>query len=544
MIDKDEVLEKINVSLPNYVSEKIRYASDSKFETKSDILLKIKKMRKIASQAYFNTSFGSIDYHDVRNWVFLQQAKYMSDVEDDYQCQIQPDFYYIWSYEYLEIPELRTYFTWRSKIRKKEHPKIYSAYIILYLNELINLVGVKDEVEAWEKIKDIIKQYKDELVETYIKKVISSIVKDFVINYNIPVSYQEVILITSNEEELEKYEMLIKLYKKDYSNLLPFLNEMSSYKIVNSNFYPTKYGFLIEKALPTVFSKLEEYFTENKLDFFTLVFGQKKLVKDYILFKQTTYYEQRKNYKCDVLFSEIEKYHLENKKVTVKMFNISPNIRAILGIILKLVEARIREKTNYKRKITVNVHNVDKIPVRKVNLIKVVLDPRFTETVNNAVDEFLKKHQKDIQQEMLEQRKKEIKIDSKQFEEIRKSSNRIQEKLVIEEDLLEEIEVVNIEEIKQSITEVEMGISSFIKSLTPLEKEIVIDITNQISRNELELKVKTHMSLLEVVLEDINLKALDYIGDNLIQDLINEVIIYEEYSDEVKETLQNIKGAK
>ena len=77
----------------------------------------------------------------------------------------------------------------------------------------------------------------------------------------------------------------------------------------------------------------------------------------------------------------------------------------------------------------------------------------------------------------------------------------------------------------------------FVRHLTLLEQEIVVSILNHAPRSELEVIVKKEAQLLEVVLEDINLKALDYIGDNLIEDLGDQINIYEDYLVELQTIL-------
>ena len=116
-------------------------------------------MKKIAEDTYFQVEFLGTDYIKIRNWIFLQQAKFMVDVEDDYPQVISPVFFYSWNYESLRVPELRTYFTWRSKIRKGEYPKIFSGYLLVYFAELINLVGVDSVFDAYSKLKKVLEVY-------------------------------------------------------------------------------------------------------------------------------------------------------------------------------------------------------------------------------------------------------------------------------------------------------------------------------------------------------------------------------------------------
>lgn len=550
MISKKETLDKINISLPSYVSEKIRYASDSVFQEKNEILVKIKKMRKIAQDIYYDARYSSVDYFKIRNLIFVEQAKFMVDVEDHYEQNVFPDYSYFWNYESLEVPELRTYFTWRSKIRKKEYPKISTSYILIYFSELINLIGVSNEKEAFDQIVELINIYYNDVPEIYFQRVFQTIPRDFIINYGL--SVHELEKLTINTTNDLNYQVMLKIYQKDYTNILKYLSIHSSYKIMNSQFYQTKYGFLIEAVIPTVFESLDIYFTTKKLDFGALVLGEKVLNTHYRLFQSLAYYETRESFTSNIVFSEIEEYKFLNGDCFAYMYQPSPNIRIILGIILKQIEARLREKTGYKRKIRVNLNEINKLPIRIPKLIR-ILDEEFLNVINCAVDQVLIEKQKDIKKEFYNKRKSEIIIDPSTFDSIRESTFRVQEKLVTEEEKIEELDVFEdmgnqnikempkIESIPEQESVVEMGMGRLLKSFTSLELEIVGNVIAHLSRRELEDIAKKNLLLLEVVIENINLKALDYIGDNLIEDLIDEVCIYEDYIEELKEGIQDME---
>lgn len=546
MLSKEETLEKINISLPSYAAEKISYASDSKFQEKEEILKKIMRMRKIASNNYYDPTLRNFDYFEIRNYTFYEQAKLMEDVVDDYDKVITPEYSYFWNYEALEIPELRTYFTWRTKVRNKEYPKIPVGYILIYISELINLIGVSSSIEAFDKIVEIIHVYYDQINEVYFKEILKKIPKSFIINYQLPLEKLDDFKIENTDKKKE--EQMLRIYQKDYTDILDYLEGISSYKILNSNFYSSKYGFLIESVIPNVFLELEKYFKEEKIDFSSYVLGKKERISPYTLFKSLSYYEKRNNFSGHTIISEIEEYYFYDGICTAYIYTPSPNSRILLGIILKQIEARLREKTKYKRKITVNLSQVERIPVKRKIIADLVEDEKFIKTINHAVDQVLIEKQQEIKKKYLDKRKNEIIVDPTTFDEIRKSTERVKEKLITEEEkeeeILEEKEEqveIKIEEIPEQEPVVEMGNDSLLKNLTDLEMTILRKIIDHAPRIELENIAKKNMALLEVIIENINLKSLDYIGDNLIEDLISEVGIYEDYIDEIKTELEKME---
>ena len=317
-----------------------------------------------------------------------------------------------------------------------------------------------------------------------------------------------------------------------------------------SKFYESKYGYLIEEVIPTVFEQLSRYFAEHNADFKSLVLGKIHTISDYSLFRQLPYVEQRENYQNKIDFSPIEQYTFEKGICSKKLFLESPNLRIIMGIILKAIEIRIREKTNYKRKLTLNLNDLGKIVTPRKVLLPLVEDNSFLETINQAVDLFLIEKSKQIKAEELIRKRQSVVIDKESFQSIRASSIRIQERLLTEEEKTDSsvqkedtsssfqttVEVSS-SLIPEQYSTVEMGMDLLVCHLTSFEKEIVVNILQHAPRSKLEAIAKKEARLLEVILEDINLKALDYIGDNLIEDLGNQINIYEDYLGELEEIL-------
>lgn len=73
METREKILEELNQSLPSYVSEKIKYASDTSFSTDQKMLTKLKEMKKIAEDTYFQVEFLGTDYTKIRNWIFFNK---------------------------------------------------------------------------------------------------------------------------------------------------------------------------------------------------------------------------------------------------------------------------------------------------------------------------------------------------------------------------------------------------------------------------------------------------------------------------------------
>mgnify|MGYP000568012639 FL=1 len=75
----------------------------------------------------------------------------METFEDDYEGEA-PFFHVFPDYQMMNFQQLRTYFTWRTDVRRGVVRKTSFSYVFLYIYELINHIGVKDDREGLEKL--------------------------------------------------------------------------------------------------------------------------------------------------------------------------------------------------------------------------------------------------------------------------------------------------------------------------------------------------------------------------------------------------------
>lgn len=75
----------------------------------------------------------------------------MKDFEDDYEEAVAYKEYFPY-YQMMGYRQLRTYFTWRARVRKGEVEKTSLSYAFLYLYELLNNIGVSDPQEGLDKL--------------------------------------------------------------------------------------------------------------------------------------------------------------------------------------------------------------------------------------------------------------------------------------------------------------------------------------------------------------------------------------------------------
>ena len=91
---------------------------------------------------------------------FVRQAAYMESYEP--QGAFDASFHAFYPvYSDMTVRQLNGYFAWRTRVRNGEYPLTSSSAAFVYIYELINGIGVKDPMDAYNALKRFRKNYAD-----------------------------------------------------------------------------------------------------------------------------------------------------------------------------------------------------------------------------------------------------------------------------------------------------------------------------------------------------------------------------------------------
>ena len=111
---------------------------------------KYREMKRIASNE-FGVTLGE--------WaLFCKQGKFMEDFSDSYDKNI-PFLKYFPTYRQMSDRQLRTYFTWRTAVRRGDVGETSLSYVYVYMYELINLIGCRDAADGVSKLTSFTDAY-------------------------------------------------------------------------------------------------------------------------------------------------------------------------------------------------------------------------------------------------------------------------------------------------------------------------------------------------------------------------------------------------
>ena len=138
-------------------------------------------IRAARSLAKNNDSFYS--YINKRK-LFLKQGKLLANYEDDYPEKLKVNRYCP-TYDDLTDLELRSYFSWRTKLRRGDLQESCRTFAFLYMYELINGIGVKDPMEGLKKLDDFAVKYG--ALDDVIPKYYVNWRREYIVYYDLPV---------------------------------------------------------------------------------------------------------------------------------------------------------------------------------------------------------------------------------------------------------------------------------------------------------------------------------------------------------------------
>lgn len=152
------------------------------------------QMRDIARESrslYFsNTKFYDRKIQQENSRIFYLQGMFMKGFEDTCE-KVLPYSAYFPNYQMMGYGQLRTYFTWRTQVRQGNIQQTSLSYAFLYIYELLNNIGVDSPRDGLDRLMLFWDAYRvyDQSIDKYVLKWL----KDYHIYYELPVSFHQFI---------------------------------------------------------------------------------------------------------------------------------------------------------------------------------------------------------------------------------------------------------------------------------------------------------------------------------------------------------------
>lgn len=438
--------------------------------------------------------------------VFYNQAQFMSDFEDSYEEQAAFSAYFP-HYQMMGYEQLRTYFTWRTRVRRGEIGKTSLSYAFLYMYELLNNIGVRDPKEGLDRLCDFWRAFR--AFDASIDKYFYRWLKDYYIYYPLEKSFQA---FARENDFGTHYPGLLENESSAYS--FELFCAVSKYDITKSAFFAQK-GQRIVDCFGFVIFRLRQAFQSAGLNFDDAVFQPTKGLSVWVPFKDALFNHWLRQPDRRVVFSQNEIYLCNKNKWSFSTVITMASGRQLVGYVMRQTESVLREVLKYKHKLSANMEAVDPELRQKLAAAGLPLD----KIVRDAVLEFHREATKTV-----------VSVDERALNRIRQEALATQEKLVVAEDAPPQKEAASPP--LPPTPEPAMAPDGW-ASLRAALSEVELRALAAVLREGANLKqfADANGVMPEVLADGINEKAADFIGDSLLDD---DGAVYDDYKENVK----------
>lgn len=367
-----------------------------------------------------------------------EQGAFMADIEDDFPrrafCALpQP------VYAAMSNSQLRTFFTWRTDVRRGIFHETDKPYVILYCSELLNKIGAEGSVDAFDRLLAVWNGCRG--FAPYLNELMPRWLKDFYAFNDVTEKYPDISAALGERAGKDISQCVRDIDGGCYSDKFDFLAENSSYDIKTSVFFGEKTRPLLDGACEAALTALEHYFTPLGIELSELVCG--KLKKDYTWtpFKDAIVNLDTTDGFRPVRISAGECYCFKRGEPSLELFNFAPS-RGFIGYLLKSVEAELRIKTGFGRKIVPKLQMLQNDFKNRTKLMEATSSPDFLKVIPGAVDEYCakkgvrpseKRSKRRVEEEYVSYAVPKVDIDVSKLAGIRDRSEELARKLIIDE---------------------------------------------------------------------------------------------------------------
>lgn len=421
---------------------------------------------------------------------FYLMGRYMEDFEDNYDKR-KSFFCYYPTYSQMDVKQLRTYFTWRTKVRKGIIEETGLSYVFLYMYELINIIGVSSAEEAFSALKSFCEGYYpiDNSIIRYYRKWAA----ELVIYYGLPVELLGGLIDLDYENAANT---LIDCNDRSDDELYSAIARLSSYNPEKSAF-GKKYHEDFSAVITAVYRKWAEYCDKRcKRSLSERLFGCRVNERKYF-FDDAVFFENAAPPDHEYVVNENHRYVYKDGKCRVLKYAFNGKKSSELGAVIREIDRLMRIEYGFDKPLSGELDNK--------TIVKIILGEIkcFTE----------------------EKRKREariVRIDTSQLSHIRRDADIIRDKLMTDEDMSDDIAIT------------ENAAEECSDEASPLDDTEAAFLRIMLSGGDHSAFASENGLMVSVVCDSINEKLFDMFGDTVIEYIGDEPSVIEDYAEELK----------
>lgn len=471
----------------------------------------------------------------------VKQGLFMADVTDDYGrrafCGTPRPIYAA-----LSNAQLRTYFTWRTDVRRGVYRETDKPYVQLYCYELLNVIGCISPADAFGRLLGLWENARG--WAGWLDGAMPRWLKDFYAYNDISEQYPDISSCLKWGGGVAD-ETAAAMFNRHYEGCMERLMEHSAYNLRGSRFMTEDGAKLMDGALTAVLSALDGYFDERGISLFEILCGRLKKDFSWTPFAGAYVNLDRMGKFRAVRINALERYCLKRGEPVLERLEPAP-CRGFIGYVLKSTEAELRRATGFRHSLTTNITMALNDFRNRDKLIAAVSDDEFSGTISRTVREWClsrgirpeaakadKPRKRAVYDDIPPETPREppnIVIDVTRLAGIREQSDELAKKLIVAEE--EEIPVVRAEEISEAVAEEDFServaacaeysrdfsaLPDGWRDFAQLLDETEISVLSALCAGNAAEFCRSAGELPEAVYERINTAALDTVADIVIE---------------------------
>ena len=283
-------------------------------------------------------------YRQSRESIFIKQGKLLAAYEDDYVYDRRVTHYFP-TYQSLTNPELRGYFSWRTKLRRGNLQKTSLTYAFLYIYELLNQIGVTDPMDGYRKLTEFRDAYG--ALDDGILPYLNLWLMDYVVYYNLDAG----LLADTPQVRFNRgIAVLDSIQSHGDEEVIRAVKQLSPKWLERSKFY-REYREDCDTVIVRVLRRMSAHYNARcKKTMVGQYFGSFSQYR-VILFDAAVFHERQVEGSRQYMVDENYIYRCRNGLWSVQKYNCLPHSNGKLGDVLKAIDGVMRECYGYGRPI-------------------------------------------------------------------------------------------------------------------------------------------------------------------------------------------------
>lgn len=476
-------------------------------------------LKKRQAPAPLQKMMESYDYTilpaDEQGENFYRQGQMVADYEDDYDQIYELRRYYP-DYHAMNVHQLRTYFTWRTQLRHGDFTVSSTSYAYVYLYELLNNIGVQDPNEGYEKLIEFDQRYASNYGQR-MQDYLHQWLQDYVLYYGLDRQKANTVFADKLASDRDYH---ILLHPADYSaeEVTNVFLDHCTY-LANCRLYknaPTEWAKVVKTVWQHVLEQQPQVFTE-------LVATQTLITKYFFAGAVFAFHHQPKltAYPVD---SE-RQYHFKDRKYYCQVWY---------------------PRKDQSKRLNTFFHELDRLARQEFQLGHPLKARKLDEQIVQAILDGVRDYQR--QREKAQRPKINLKMDD--LDQIRADASTTRDSLLTDEEKQDDDVAEPTDTPGTTVKQLQEGQLS--EPLTPADKqndaensdEEVPDLTKDehfllsalLNQQPYQDYLKKHHLMASILVDSINDKLFDYIGDAVIEfNDQDEPVIIEDYQPDLAE---------